>query len=118
MRHGKKRSPCPVACTLDLIGDRWTLLVIRDLFAGKSHYHEFAASPEGIASNILAERLERLVDAKIVRTQPSPVRMGSLSYELTERGRSLLGVLKAMRDWGLENIAGTQARIGAKPLEK
>jgi DNA-binding HxlR family transcriptional regulator len=107
-----------VACTLDLIGDRWTLLVIRDLYAGKSHYQEIAASPEGIATNILAERLERLVDAKIVRTQPSTVRVGSVSYELTERGRALLGVLQALRDWGLEHIPGTQAMISVKSSDR
>lgn len=114
MNPMKKRSPCPVACALDLIGDRWTLLVIRDLFAGKSHYHEFAASPEKIASNILADRLDRLVAARLVSARPSTVRAGSSSYELTDRGRKLLDVLKAVRDWGLECIPGTQARIGVK----
>src|SRR5438105_4349626 len=54
------RSPCPVACTLDIIGDRWTLLLIRDLLAGKKRYGEFLASPERIPTNILAERLKRL----------------------------------------------------------
>ena len=55
-----RRSQCPVACSLDLIGDRWTLLVVRDLFPGKSRFGDFASSPEGIPSNILAERLKRL----------------------------------------------------------
>src|SRR5256885_15547057 len=54
------RSPCPVACSLDLLGDRWTLLVVRDLFWGKTKYGEFLASPEGIPTNILADRLQRL----------------------------------------------------------
>src|SRR5271168_4961621 len=60
------RSPCPVACSLDLFGDRWTLLVIRDLFWGKTRFGEFEASPEGIPTNILAERLQRLEAAGLV----------------------------------------------------
>jgi len=54
-----RRSPCPVACSLDLIGDKWTLLVIRDLLFGRSRFKDFAASPEGIPTNILSERLGR-----------------------------------------------------------
>lgn len=110
-----RRSPCPVACTLDLLGDRWTLLVVRDLFAGKAHYGEFLASPEGIATNILAARLAMLQAAGIVRTSPSPVREGASRYELTARGRSLRPVLRAVAHWGLEHLPGTQARIALLP---
>lgn len=108
-----KRSPCPVAGTLDLIGDKWTLLIIRDMMAGRSRYRDLAASPEGIASNILASRLERLQDDGLVTARSSRHRAGSVEYHLTARGRSLLPVLAAMRDWGLNNIPGTEARIGA-----
>ncbi len=59
-RTGAHRSLCPVACALDVVGDRWTLLVIRDLFAGKSRYGDFLASAEKIPTNILADRLKRL----------------------------------------------------------
>lgn len=110
-REAQRRSVCPVACTLDLIGDKWTLLLIRDLFAGKSHYHEFAESPEGIASNILASRLERLQEARLVEAKPSSVRLGSWAYVLTEKGRSLFPLLEAMKEWGLANIRGTEARV-------
>lgn len=113
MSKTKRRSVCPLACTLDLVGDRWTLLVIRDLFAGKSHYHEFAQSPERIATNILAERLERLVRSGLVEARESPARAGSSQYTLTEKGRSLFPVLVAIRDWGLANIKGTEARVPA-----
>lgn len=109
-----KRSPCPVAATLDLIGDKWTLLIIRDLFAGKSHYRELAASPERIATNILAARLERLQAVGLILARPSPHRAGSSEYHLTNRGRSLLPLLEAMRDWGLSHIPGTAAKIRAK----
>lgn len=109
-----KRSVCPVSCTLDLIGDKWTLLVVRDLFTGKSHFHEFSGSPEGIASNILAERLDRLTRHGLVASKPSSERAGSSAYELTPRGRSLLPVLQALKAWGLEHIPGTEARMTVK----
>lgn len=111
----KRRSVCPVACTLDLIGDKWTLLVVRDLFAGKTRFKDFAQSPEGIATNILAERLERLCTAGVAQAEPSADREGSSDYRLTPRGRELYGVLEALRDWGLRNIAGTQARVAVPP---
>ena len=105
-----RRSPCPVACTLDLLGDRWTLLVIRDLFAGKSQYKEFTASPEKIATNILADRLRKLELEKIIEKVPgkSSAKPG---YRLTARGRSLYPVLEAVAAWGLANIEGTESRI-------
>lgn len=106
-----RRSVCPVACTLDLIGDRWTLLIVRDMLAGKSHYRQFAESPEGIATNILADRLRRLEAHGIVRASESSERAGSREYSLTPRGLALRPLLEALRDWGLANIKGTQARI-------
>ncbi|HLP83224.1 MAG TPA: helix-turn-helix domain-containing protein [Phycisphaerales bacterium] len=107
----KKRSACPIACTLDIVGDKWTLLVIRDLFAGKSHYHEFLQSPERIATNILAERLTRLTSAGLITAHASPQREGASLYQLTPRGQSLFPVLVAIRDWGLTNITGTKAHM-------
>jgi DNA-binding HxlR family transcriptional regulator len=107
-----KRSPCPVAATLDVIGDKWTLLIIRDLFAGKSRYRDLAASPERIASNILAARLERLQACGMVNARASSERVGSWEYRLSAKGRSLLPVLAAMRDWGLKHVSGTAAKVG------
>lgn len=106
-----RRSPCPVAATLDLIGDKWSLLIIRDLFAGKTRYTDLASSPERIASNILASRLEKLIAGGLIVATSSPTRAGSSEYRLTERGRSLLPLLVAMRDWGLANVPGTEARV-------
>ncbi len=105
------RSPCPVAATLDILGDRWTLLIIRDLFSGKTRYRDLVASPEKIATNILAARLETLTSAGLITTKPSPERVGSVEYHLTPKGRSLLPLLQSMRDWGLAHIRGTQVRI-------
>lgn len=101
------RSSCPIAGTLDLIGDRWTLLVIRDLFRGKSRYGEFAESPEGIPTNILADRLERLAEAGLVESAPYQERPVRHAYKLTKKGESLKPVLMAIGQWGKENIPGT-----------
>lgn len=99
-----RRSPCPVACTLDLLGDRWTLLVIRDLVFGRSQFKEFLASPERIATNILSDRLARLCEAELV------ARHGN-SYALTEKGRTLGPILEAVRDWGLSQLPDTEVRF-------
>ena len=104
------RSSCPVSCSLDLLGDKWTLLVVRDLLLGKTTYTEFQKSPEGIPTNILAERLKRLQAAGIVeksRYQERPVRH---AYRLTEKGRDLRPVLSALIDWGNKYIPGTVSR--------
>ena len=106
-----ERSVCPVACTLDLLGDRWTLLVIRDLFCGKRHFKEFRASPEGIATNILSNRLQRLVEHGVAEQYPSSEHAGRLAYRLTAKGKALRGVLRSVSEWGLEWLPGTEARL-------
>lgn len=100
-----------MACTLDLIGDRWTLLLVRDMARGKSLFKEFVASPERIATNVLASRLERLVASGLA--EPCAVRGSTVprGYRLTAKGRSLLPVLASIADWGLANIKGTEARL-------
>ena len=105
------RSCCPVACSLDLIGDRWTLLVVRDLFLGRSLFKDFEASPEGIATNILSNRLSRLVESGLVEKVPSKESRGRFSYRLTPRGQTLGPVLEAIADWGLREIEGTEKRL-------
>ena len=108
-----ERSPCPVACTLDYLGDKWTLLIVRDLFSGKKKYGEFQNSPENIPSNILANRLSRLLDNKIIIKEPyqnNPVRY---EYSLTEKGNELKPVLGAMVKWGEKHIEGSKAMINS-----
>ncbi len=103
-----RRSPCPIACSLDILGDRWTLLVIRDMmFFGKQRFDEFLDSPEGIATNILANRLKLLEEAGMVEKQPYSNHPRRMSYHLTERGKSLRPVLRAMIVWGLRQIPDT-----------
>jgi len=104
------RSPCPVACSLDLLGDKWTLLVVRDLLLGKTTYSEFQRSPEGIPTNILAERLKRLQAAGIIEKSQYQERPVRYAYRLTEKGRDLQPVLLAMIDWGNKHIPGTVPR--------
>lgn len=108
-----RRSPCPVACALDLFGDRWTLLVIRDLLLGRSRFKDFAASPEGIPTNILSDRLGRLLEGGVIAQVP--VEGGKrLAYELTEKGRALKPVLAAMKEWGLRWEEGTQMGLESR----
>lgn len=104
-----RRSPCPVSCALDLFGDRWTLLVIRDLMLGRSRFKDFVSSPEGIPTNILSDRLERLLEADIVRQIPASDGGKRMAYALTEKGDSLRPVMKSIRDWGLAWEPGTKA---------
>ena len=104
------RSPCPVACTLDLLGDKWTLLVVRDLLLGKSTFSEIQQSPEGIPSNILAERLKRLVGHAVAEQVLYQERPKRYRYRLTQKGRDLYPVLSAMIDWGNRHVPGTVTR--------
>ena len=103
------RSSCPVACLLDLVGDKWTLLIVRDLLLGKSRYGEFHDSPEGIPTNILADRLKRLHEQGIVVKQVYQKRPERFEYVLTEKGRDLGPVVKACVFWGETHVAGSKA---------
>lgn len=106
-----RRSVCPIACTLDILGDKWTLLVIRDLMHGKSHFKEFLASPEKISTNILAERLVRLSANGLIERCPSNEIGGRDAYQLTEKGLSLRKLMAEVKTWGLDHIDGTDARL-------
>jgi DNA-binding HxlR family transcriptional regulator len=110
------RSPCPIAGALDLLGDRWTLLVMRDLLLfGKRRYAELFASPESISTNILAERLERLERCGLVerrRYQDHPPRD---EYHPTPRGRDLERVLRELIRWGQRHVPGVAQRRPTDP---
>ena len=104
-----QRSCCPIACTLDLIGDRWTLLIIRDMmFFGKQRFDEFLDSPEGISTNILANRLKSLEASGLVEKQPYSNHSRRMNYVLTQRGESLRPVLKTITAWGLKHLPDTE----------
>ena len=105
---GLRRSPCPVANTLDLVGDKWSLLIIRDMRHGKRTYGELAQSPEGIPTNILADRLCRLEDAGIIESAAYQERPVRYAYTLTDKGNDLGELLGALVRWGKKHIAGTR----------
>ncbi|TIR90234.1 helix-turn-helix domain-containing protein, partial [Mesorhizobium sp.] len=97
----KERSGCPISLSLELIGDRWTLLIIRDLaFAGKRHFREFLQSDEGISSRTLAERLQTLVDEGVLTRSDDPTHRLKAIYRLTEAGIDLLPILATLGAWG------------------
>ena len=103
MSDGRKRrlSGCPIDYALDFFGDRWTLLVIRDLlFARKRHFKELMESPERIASNILTARLKKLEERGLIARCPDPHNRKQVIYTLTEKGRDLTPVLVEMIRWG------------------
>ena len=102
-----KRSGCPVANALDLFGDRWTLIVIRDLVVGKRRYGDFEKSPEGIPTNILADRLRQLEQHQLIRKVPYQRRPTRYEYHLTEKGADLLPVLQAMVRWANIHVPGS-----------
>lgn len=102
------RSSCPIASTLDLIGDRWTLLIIRDmLYFQKQRFDEFLESPEGISTNVLSDRLRKLEEAELIEKQPYSSHSRRMNYQLTEKGKSLKSVLRSIIRWGLENLPET-----------
>ncbi len=102
-----RRSTCPAACALDVAGDRWTLLVVRDLLRGRDTYSKLAASDEGIPTNILADRLRRMQEHGLIEARPYQERPVRYSYSLTEKGRDLGKVLAAVAQWGDKYIRGT-----------
>jgi DNA-binding HxlR family transcriptional regulator len=101
------RSPCPIAGALDILGDTWTLLVMRDLlFYDKHRFADFLDSPEGISTNILAERLKRLERCGLVERRQYQERPPRDEYYLTARGHDLLPVLRELIRWGKRHVPG------------
>lgn len=108
------RSTCPIASILDIVGDKWTLLVVRDIFAGRCRYADLMRNPEGIATNILSDRLKRLEAMGIIerrRYQDNPPRD---EYHLTAMGRDLQGVLQECLRWGFEHLPHTKPKSREK----
>lgn len=106
------RSRCPISLSLEMIGDRWSLLVLRDLILrGKQRYGEFLESPEGIATNILADRLARLEDCGLISRSRDPENRKQVLYSPTKRGLDFLPVLIELIRWGLKH----EPRSGTLP---
>jgi len=94
---------CPVARTLSLVGDRWTLLILRDCFLGLSKFDEFASST-GATRHIVSDRLKRLVEAEILEKIAYSQRPKRYEYKLTEKGQEFAPALLAFRDWGKKHL--------------
>lgn len=101
----KKRSPtlCPVVFSLDIFGDKWSLVILRDvLFGGKTHFREFLASEEKIASNILSARLKTLIDEGLLFKEEDPTNKSAISYKPTQKALDLLPTLVELMRWGIK----------------
>jgi DNA-binding HxlR family transcriptional regulator len=99
--HLKRRSSCPVSVSLELLGDRWSLLIIRDLMVrGFRTFKDFQGSSEGIATNILADRLRKLEAAGIVSAEGEESDGRKVNYRLTQKGIDLAPVLLELLVWG------------------
>lgn len=102
-RRPVNAEPCPVARCVDLIGDRWSLLIVRDAFDGVRRFGDFQRGL-GVARNILSDRLRRLVEAGILESQDASDGTAYHEYVLTARGESLFPVVVALRQWGEQHL--------------
>jgi DNA-binding HxlR family transcriptional regulator len=119
--NDEHRSGCPINLTLEVVGDKWSLLILRDMiFGNRRHFRELLTkSAEGIASNILADRLKRLLDEGIISKSEDPTHKQKAVYRLTEKGIELLPVLAQMAVWGRKYLPVTaELSIRAKILEE
>ncbi|MEM9220477.1 MAG: helix-turn-helix domain-containing protein [Cyanobacteria bacterium P01_F01_bin.150] len=111
------RSNCPIACALDLLGDRWTLVVLRDVLLAQRRVFSEIAVEEGIATNTLTDRLERLTEAGVLERRPDPRDGRSRRYIPTECGLDLIPVLVDLMVWGSKYTSVTAPESGTAPAE-
>lgn len=118
--RAKLRSECVINQTVELLGDQWTLLVLRDiLFVNRRHFRELLTqSMEGIASNILADRLRRLVQQGIITRSGDATHKQKAIYSLTEKGIALIPLLLEMAAWGHKYLPGSTLHGAARALEE
>ena len=103
----EKRSDCPIACTMDLVGDKWSLLIIRDLlYLGKTSYNEFLSSNEAISTNILNDRLLKLTEVGLITYSGMAKRK---KYELTKMGKDLKPVLESIALFGIKHSSADKS---------
>jgi DNA-binding HxlR family transcriptional regulator len=104
VRISRQRSDCPISSAFDLLGDKWSLLVMRDmLLRGKTHYRDFLASEEAIATNILADRLARLEAAGLPAKTADDPHSGKQAYHATAKGKDLIPLLLEMMLWSAKH---------------
>jgi DNA-binding HxlR family transcriptional regulator len=113
MSSPEPRSYCPINLSLEIFGDAWTLLVLRDMmFAGKRHFRELLQSDERISSNILADRLARLVEHDFLTRSDDPTHKQKAIYSLTEKAIALLPIIVQIGAWGSRFIPDAK-KLGA-----
>lgn len=107
IRKNNFRSKCSISCSLEILGDKWSLLLVRDsIILGKTSFNEFRNSNEKIASNILSAKLEKLVEHGIFKKRMNKEKRSKIDYILTNRGEALRPVVLALGNWGFEHISG------------
>ena len=114
------RSGCPINLTLEVLGDKWSLLILRDIMFGrKRHFRELMRSEEGISSNILADRLKRLVEQGLLTKADDPSHKQKAIYSLTEKAIQLVPLLAHMGAWGRRHLPATrELSVRAQLLEQ
>jgi DNA-binding HxlR family transcriptional regulator len=120
MDENGHRSGCPINLSLEVFGDRWSLLILRDMvFGDKRHFRELMRSEEGIASNILSDRLKRLLEEGMVTKARDPTHRQKAIYSLTEKAIALVPVFAALGAWGNKYLPANEAlSIRARMLEE
>ena len=114
--NSKHRSTCPISSALDIIGDKWSLLIIRDMmFAGKKTYTEFANSSEKISTDILSNRLVKLVDLGLILKGKMAGNKKTNIYTLTQKGKELLPIILEIAEWSDNNL-NDHLKDSAKPF--
>ena len=109
-KHDSRKSGCGVAYALDVLGDKWTLVIIKDMvLSGKRHYTKFMTSPEKMASNILADRLKRLEEEGIVSKTQDPDHESKFIYQLTAKGKELIPLVLETMLWGSKHAPNPTA---------
>lgn len=117
--NSRRRSGCPVSVFLDVLGDRWSLLIVRDLMVRGYHtFKQFQESGERIASNILADRLARLEASGIINAEPEETDARRINYRLTEKGIDLAPVLLELLIWGAQHELTSASCTATVALEK
>ncbi len=108
MKEIKKRSDCPISYALDFFGDKWSFLIIRDLaFKSRKFYKDFLNGEEGIATNILSDRLKRLESIGVIKSKVFEKRKTQKEYSLTEKGKDLIPVLVEVILWSAKYDANS-----------
>lgn len=109
MKQNERRSDCPISLSLDIFGDKWTLLILRDfIFFDNRHFNELVTN-ENISTNILTDRLNRLLTNGIIKKEVSANNKSSYLYSLTEKGIELIPIVMEIYKWGANNIKGNNA---------